>query len=101
MQYELTEGTAGRARVTLSGRLTFSDAPKFAKVLDLIVSRGKKGCDIDLIGLDFIDSTGMSLFVYVYDAVKAEELDIAVRNVKGVVREALCRAGFDTLFALG
>ena len=100
MQYEMSEGS-GRARVALSGRLTFSDAPKFPQVLDLIVSRGKAGCDIDLASLDFIDSTGMSLFVYVYDAIKAGGLDIGLRNVRGVVREALCRAGFDTLFSLG
>ena len=62
---------------------------------------GAAGCDIDLVGLEFIDSTGMSLFVYVYDAAKAEALDIRMLNVKGSVREALCRAGFDTLFPLG
>ena len=100
MQYHVKEGP-GRAGVALSGRLTFSDAPQFAKVLDLIVSRGLGGCDIDLAGLDFIDSTGMSLFVYVYDAAKADALDITLANVKGTVRDALCRAGFDTLFPLG
>ena len=100
MEYHVKDG-AGRANVALSGRLTFSDAPQFSKVLDEIVKRGAAGCDIDLVGLEFIDSTGMSLFVYVYDAAKAEALDIRMLNVKGSVREALCRAGFDTLFPLG
>jgi len=100
MEYHVKDG-AGRGNVALSGRLTFSDAPQFSKVLDVIVKRGAAGCDIDLAGLDFIDSTGMSLFVYVYDAAKSEALDIRMLNVKGAVREALCRAGFDTLFPLG
>ena len=100
MQYEVKQG-AGRAEVAMAGRLTYSDAPQFAQVLEQIVSRGKAGCDINLNDLDYIDSTGMSLFVYVYDAAKSEALDIRMLNVKGAVREALCRAGFDTLFPLG
>jgi len=100
MHYEVKQG-AGRAEVALSGQLTFTDAPKFPQVLEQIVSRGKDGCDINLGNLEFIDSTGMSLLVYVYDAVRADRLDITLRNVKGAVRDALCRAGFDTLFSLG
>ena len=54
--------------------------------------------EIDLAELAFIDSTGMSLFVHVYDDAQACALKVIVRNAKGMVSDTLRRASFDTLF---
>jgi anti-anti-sigma factor len=96
MQYA-TKRNGGRVEVAVSGRLTFADAPQFPQFLDQ-VTKGATVCEIDLAGLDFIDSTGMSLFVHVYDAAQETGFKVVVRNVKGVVAETLRRASFDTLF---
>ena len=97
MRYVLKQG-GDRTVVAMSGRLTFSDSPIFPKVLEDIASRGGAGCDVDLTDLDAIDSTGLSLFIHIYDATKAKAIPVALRHARGTVREALCRAGFDTLF---
>jgi anti-anti-sigma factor len=96
MQYT-TRRDGTRIETSLSGRLTFADAGQFPKFLDQAV-KGGKVCEIDMKDLTFIDSTGMSLFVHVYDAAQAGGQKVIMRNASGVVAETLRRASFDTLF---
>ncbi len=96
MQYTCKrDGT--RTEMGISGRLTFADAAQFPKFIEQI-GKGGGVCEIDLAELAFIDSTGMSLFVHVYDAAQACALKVIVRNAKGMVSDTLRRASFDTLF---
>ena len=96
MQYT-TRRDGSRVETSLSGRLTFADAGQFPKFLEQAV-KGGTVCEIDMKDLTFIDSTGMSLFVHVYDAAQATGLKVVMRNVSGAVAETLRRASFDTLF---
>lgn len=98
MQYTLNNNAGPTIIVRMSGRISFMDAPQFPKAIDDIVASGSQGVSIDLAEVDFIDSTGMSLFVHIYDAAKAKARPIVLCNAGGTVREALLRAGFDTLF---
>jgi anti-anti-sigma factor len=97
MQYTLRQSDTA-TEIAISGQLTFTDAGQFPKVLAGLMESAQEQWAIDLAGLDFIDSTGMSLFVHVYDAATAKGRKAEMRNAKGVVREALERAGFTTLF---
>jgi anti-anti-sigma factor len=92
-----TRRDGNRVETALSGRLTFADSAQFPKFLDQAV-KGGTVCEIDLAELTFIDSTGMSLFVHVYDLAHAGGIKVMVRNAKGPVAETLRRASFDTLF---
>ena len=96
MQYT-TRRDGTRVETTISGRLTFADAAQFPGFLEQAV-KGGTICEMDLRDLSFIDSTGMSLFVHVYDAALASGLKVILRNVTGPVAETLRRASFDTLF---
>ena len=96
MQYT-TRRDGTRVETAISGRLTFADAEQFPKFLDQAV-KGGTIYEIDLKDLTFIDSTGMSLFVHVYDAAQAGGQKVIVRNASGAVAETLRRASFDTLF---
>lgn len=96
MQYT-TRRDGGRVETALSGRLTFGDAGQFPAFLDQAV-KGGTVCEFDLRDLTFIDSTGMSLFVHVYDMAQASGLTVILRNVQGAVADTLRRASFDTLF---
>ena len=96
MQYT-TRRDGSRVETSLSGRLTFADAGQFATFLDQAV-KGGTVCEIDMRDLTFIDSTGMSLFVHIYDAAQTSGQKVILRNATGPVAETLRRASFDTLF---
>lgn len=100
MEYSMKRN-AGRLEYSLSGQLTFSDASQFEKVLAPLRETGVAGADFDVRNLEFIDSTGMSLFVHAYDAATAGGYEIGIRNAQDRVKKALDRAGFGKLVTLG
>ena len=59
---------------------------------------GKVRLDVLLGELAFIDSTGMSLFVHIYDSANSAGTKVVIRGATGAVRQALGRAAFETLF---
>jgi anti-anti-sigma factor len=97
MQYSIREAVGG-TEIIIKGRLTFAEAHLFPKVLAKLDEVGKAHWEILLGGLEFIDSTGMSLFVHIYDAANAAGTKVVIRGAAGTVREALDRAAFQTLF---
>lgn len=99
MQYSI-KTSGGATDITLDGRLTFSDAPSYAKFLEELGKAPKTHWTFHLGKLEFIDSTGMSLFVHVYDLANADNIKVTIVNSTGPVREALERAAFQTLFEL-
>ena len=96
MQYTTT-CDGGRVEMVLSGRLTFTDVGQFLRFLD-DAAVGRTVCELDLGGLSFVDSTGLSLFIHVYDAARRSGQKVVMRNAAGAVAEVLRRAHFDTVF---
>jgi len=97
MQYTTKRDGSG-VEATISGRLTFTDAPHFPQFLDQAM-KDASTCAIDLGDLQAIDSTGMSLFIHVYDLARNNGATVVLRNVHGQVRDSLRRASFDELFS--
>ena len=97
MQYSI-KPVGGGTEITLQGRLTFAEATLFPKILAELEKAGRAQWDILLGGLQFIDSTGMSLFVHIYDTATATGTKVTVHGASGAVRDALDRAAFQTLF---
>ena len=90
--------TAEGLVITLSGRLSFQDSSRFPEVLQHVRGVGLP-IDIQLGALDFIDSTGLSLLLRLYDA--AFDLGggkFIISNAKGMVKAALHNAQFENLF---
>ena len=86
-------------QLNIGGRLTFAEAPMFPKILgELAAAKNMVRLEIGLGDLTFIDSTGMSLFVHIYDASQNRGLNVTVRGAAGPVSAALARAAFQTLF---
>ncbi|KIL97067.1 hypothetical protein CCC_00128 [Paramagnetospirillum magnetotacticum MS-1] len=99
MQYSIKTSGNG-AELTIKGRLTFTEAATFPKILAEMDKIGQSHWAIRLDDLTTIDSTGMSLFVHVYDGANAAGTKVVIHGAKGVVREALNRAAFQTLFEI-
>lgn len=97
MQYTVRQ-SENALEIALSGQLTFTDAGQFPKVLAELTNVSATQWMFDLSSLEFIDSTGMSLFVHVYDEATTKGLKATLCNAHGVVHDALERAGFATLF---
>ncbi|ARJ65233.1 hypothetical protein WV31_05965 [Magnetospirillum sp. ME-1] len=98
MQYAL-KSNGNTAQLTISGTLTFAQAPLFPKVLaELEAAREVTSLAIVLNGLSFIDSTGMSLFIHIYDASQSRNLNVSIQGASGPVASAMERAAFKTLF---
>jgi anti-anti-sigma factor len=98
MQYAF-KSNGNTAQLTISGTLTFAQAPLFPKVLaELEAARGVTDLTIILNGLTFIDSTGMSLFVHIYDASQSRNMSVSVQGANGPVAASMDRAAFKTLF---
>jgi len=97
MQYTI-KAVDGGADIHLKGRLTFAEAGDFPRILAELEKAGKAHWDIRLDELAFIDSTGMSLFVHIYDSANAAGTKAVIHGATGPVREALDRAAFQTLF---
>jgi anti-anti-sigma factor len=96
MQYNVNR-TGNSVAASITGRLTFADAPHYPKFLGECM-KDTKACIIDLGGLEFIDSTGMSLFIHIYDQARAGDAKVVLKNAKGAVRDVMQRAGFEDLF---
>jgi anti-anti-sigma factor len=89
----------GTGVLTIGGRLTFSEASSFPKVLaEIEAVKNLSRLEIGLGDLTFIDSTGMSLFVHIYDVSQKRSLPVSIRGASGPVSAALDRAAFMTLF---
>lgn len=86
--------------VSIKGQLTFADVGEFENVLKHLQKDGISKANFDLSDLEFVDSTGMSLFVHAYDVSKERNITISVSGAKDKVSAALTKAGFDNLFSV-
>lgn len=98
MDYRVSED-GGRLVVSLSGSLTFSDAGKFGEVVSHF-DRKLGGAEIEMTGLESVDSTGMSLLVHAYDAAQKNGYQVTIRGARSNVRSVLSNAGFDELVTM-
>lgn len=87
-------------RVTLTGRMTLIDHEKFRNVVDAIEKSSAKLCVFDLSGLEFVDSSGLGMFLIARDVALPKEMEIQLLNAQESVRRILQIAKFQTLFSV-
>jgi anti-sigma B factor antagonist len=92
-------GEAG-AVVTVGGDLEFGTA---ASLRSALIDLAHQGCDplvVDLAGLDFIDSTGLSLLVQAKQRIESQGHRFVLRNPTERVRRVLEISGLAELFTI-
>lgn len=99
MDHVISENQDG-VRAVLSGRVTYQDAAAFPGLIARLRASRKAAWEIDLSGVEFLDSCGMSLFLLAHDAAVAEKAALTLRGARGAVLEGLKRAKFDQLMTL-
>jgi HptB-dependent secretion and biofilm anti anti-sigma factor len=99
MDYTVNAASDG-IRVALSGRMTLVDHEKFRTVVDAIERSDAKECVFDLSGLDFVDSSGLGMFLIARDVAIPKGIDIELRSPQDSVKRILEIARFQALFRI-
>jgi anti-anti-sigma factor len=84
-------------RIELGGELTFSDTNAFVSILQQVKEAGLALCAVDLVGLRFIDSSGLRMLLLLHDACKECNGRVELNRSAGQVREMLLHSRFDTI----
>lgn len=90
--------TATHTEIAFCGSFTFRDHDSFFEIISLIKSGQAKKIVFDLSDCDFIDSAALGMFVIAHDEASAKAVELAIRGVKGKVKEVMYAARFDSLY---
>ena len=88
------------ARVSVTGEVDIYTAQKFKDKLYSIVDNSGKDLVIDCSGLDYIDSTGLGIFVGALKKTKLAGKNIYLENIKDNIRKLFVITGLDKLFII-
>ncbi|HYC04729.1 MAG TPA: STAS domain-containing protein [Azospirillaceae bacterium] len=90
----------GGLEIKLSGRMTLVDHDRFRSVVDTLEGMEGGRCVFDLSGLEFVDSSGLGMFLIARDVAQNRGIDIVLRGARDGVQRILGIAKFDTLFTV-
>ena len=83
--------------ISLIGEVDISNAHYFRKQLETSLAECRQSIEIDLAGLNYIDSTGLGVIIGVYGSVKKEGLSVKIINPKDNVKKLLIISGLDKI----
>jgi HptB-dependent secretion and biofilm anti anti-sigma factor len=87
---EFNIDTNGNQRqMNLKGRLTFSDHELFREITGSLKEPGPSACQINLSGLEFIDSAGLGLLLLVSETAKEKNISISLSGARDQVSKML------------
>lgn len=87
----------GEAVVAVAGELDMSTAPELSRSLAGVLEQHPQRVTLDLGGLAFIDSTGLTLLVRTSNHLKRHEADLRLAHPTPPVRRVLEIVGLDGL----
>jgi anti-sigma B factor antagonist len=87
----------GHVTIALTGELDLATAPQLAEELALIPPDGTELLTLDLSGLTFVDSTGLSTFVAAFKQLGSQGVGMVLRSPTASTRRVLEISGLDKL----
>jgi anti-sigma B factor antagonist len=94
----LRDGNA--ATVRIEGEVEFATAPRLRATLVELAQHGASPVTVDLAGVSFLDSAGISLLVQAKKRLQAAGSDLALRTPTRSVRRVLEISGVSELFVI-
>lgn len=91
---------AQRARVTLSGELDLTSAPRLQQLLDQLCRENHWEIVLDLAGLEFLSAAGLSVFPRADDQLRAEGGRLILTHAGRRVRRVLAITQLDTVLTI-
>ncbi|MBI2239848.1 MAG: STAS domain-containing protein [Magnetospirillum gryphiswaldense] len=90
-----TSADGGETCVSLSGRLVFAEHESFEEIISSMAQSTGKTVVLDLEGLDFMDSAGLSMIMIAREEAEGRGQTLKLRNARGAVRQLLDLSALD------
>lgn len=84
--------------IKIIGEIDIFSASVFKKDIYTIIQKGERNIIFDCKSLEYIDSTGLGVFVSILKESKQQESNIKLINVKSNVLKLFVITGLDTIF---
>lgn len=94
------EYMAEKAKVIISGEVDIYTAQQFKEKLYSIVDNSSKDLIIDCSDLNYIDSTGLGIFVGALKKTKLAGRSIHLENIRDNIKKLFIITGLDKLFII-
>jgi anti-sigma B factor antagonist len=93
-------GDGGAPTVVVEGEVDVATAPSLRNELYRLIENGATRVVVDLSGMDFIDSTGLGVFVGALKRAREGGGGIELRGLKPSARKVFEITGLDTAFTI-
>ncbi len=97
MDFKIKNG-AGETEIMLIGRMTFADHEKFRSVIAAFEGEPGHRMVFDLSGLEFVDSSGLGMFIIARDTAQKKSLEFSIRGARDDVKRLITVAKFHKMF---
>lgn len=94
------ENTESRPVVFLSGEIDIYTAQQFKEILYNVVEKNEIDVTIDCTSLNYIDSTGLGIFVGALKKAKLNSRNIHIINMRDNIKKLFVITGLDKLFII-
>lgn len=92
--------TSDPINITLSGEIDIYTAPELKEKIYKIADSHKSDLQIDCADLEYIDSTGLGIFVGALKKVKSYDKQIYIVNLKENIKKLFVLTGLEKLFVI-
>ncbi|WP_207457249.1 STAS domain-containing protein [Azospirillum sp. SYSU D00513] len=97
MDFSIRNADAG-TEIQLKGSMTFADHESFRDVIAAFDGPPGHRMVFDLSGLDFVDSSGLGMFIIARETAEKKKLDFSLRGARDDVRRLISVAKLHKLF---
>ena len=101
MTIGVSRKTGSRGTVQLNCRFDFNCIRQFRELYEpLLQDSGVTAIEIDMGGVEYIDSTALGMLLALRDKAKGMRKEVSLGGCRGVTRQVLEIANFDRLFEI-
>lgn len=86
--------------IALNGRFDFNAHREFREAVDKVVTEAPLQIQVDLGGVDYLDSSALGMLLMLRDKAKNHGKSVALANARGAVKQVIDIANFGKLFTL-
>lgn len=90
----------GKTKIALQGRFDFNSHREFRDAVDRAINEGASEIQVDLAGVDYLDSSALGMLLVLRDKAKGTGKTVVLANARGAVRQVIDIANFGKLFTL-
>ena len=86
--------------IKLSGSMYAIDAANLREEVQVLIKKGQKSFQFDLSGIDYMDSTGLGLFIFLDEELKGKNGKMVLQGLTGRVKTLFERTRLYDVFTI-